>query len=351
MKNTLSQLTRKSSGSSHAFRDDLFDKILKSLSQYSGKLHQDAEKPDEEWNREVQRVTGLVKAWVSNGCGYGSRENLQQIIADEILAVKGQPTRTVNQLRIAFREQWEVIDEHLQARIGNTLEGFIQAIQSCTNSLVPPCDADAADHVDALRKQLNALADKLMNTPDQDPGDDIALNGLAAPLRRLSEFDLRFRFHLEPTLIAATEVLISNKLPLVADQNDAEMFTDKVIALLTEKADEYSRTMIAARTSETAFGKKVRLIEGAVKDETVRKELISMLQSAVSSAQSFCPNRIFAAVVENAADAFLRFQERDRAFEAMVRGYGSELREKPTPAVQAALDAYAEISNILKKVR
>lgn len=352
VKDALSQLTRASNGSPNAIRKTLYDKLAVSLTDFEKEQKLLSEKPDEEWNQEVIRVTSQVKKWIADGCGYGSMEKLTQEIAKEILAKIAQPIDTINQLRIAFREQWEVIDEHLQNRIGMILEGFINAIQSATNDFVPPCEG-GEDHVEALRKQLNALADKIINAPDQYPEDGKALNGLAAPLRRLSKFDLRFRFHLEPTLIAATEVLISNELPKVKkyDYPEAELFAKEITRLLTEKADEYSKTMITARSGDAAFEKRKRLIEGAVKDPAVCKELLAWLGSITASTQSFCPNRIFAAVTKNAVDAFLRFKDCDDAFAALVRGYESELYEKPSPAIRAALDAYAANSSILQKIQ
>ncbi len=350
VKAALAQLTRNSSGSPLAFQEDMYDKIVKSLSTYADRLRKTAEGRDEDWNNEVLRVTEKVKAWIDNGCGYGSMEKLTQAVADEILATKAQPTKTINHLRIAFREQWERMDEHLQSRIANVLDGFIQAIQKCTNSFVP-ARGDDPDQLIAIRSQLKETAVKLLKTPDQDPGDDIALKGLAMPLQRLAEFDLRFRFHLEPTLIAATEVLVSNKLQLVNDQSEADSFTKSMTKMLTEKADEYSKTMSETRSGNASIEKKKKLIEGAVKDPSVRKELIALLQGSVATTQSFCPNRIFAAVIENAVDAFLRFKDHDRAFAVWVRGYESELREEPSPAVRTALTAYAECSGLLKKLQ
>lgn len=351
VKEALSNVTRATNGNLITFRNSLFNKILDALTEYEDNLNEIAEKPDEEWNNEVRRVTELVKEWISNGCGYGSKDNLISTIEKEIKASKdAQPTQVINQIRINFRKQWEVSDRYLQTRIGNVLEGFIKAFQSCTNSFVPPCE-EGRDRVDALRKQLNAIADKLMNTPDQEPGEDVLLDGLAAPLRRLSEFDLRFRFHLEPTLIAATDVLVSNKLPTVKNYHDANLFTEKMMTLLTDKAEEYSKGILADSATDKAFNKKVRLVEGAVKDPAVREELITMLQDSVATRQSFRPNRIFAAVIENAVDSILRFDGRRDAFEVMVRGYEGELREKPTPEVQAAINAYAELDSILKRIR
>ena len=76
-----------------------------------------------------------------------------------------------------------------------------------------------------------------------------------------------------------------------------------------------------------------------------------MLQGAVVSSLSFSPNKIFFAVIENAADAFLRFDNYDLAYGAWIRGYATELRETPTPAERAAMNAYIEASDMLNKIQ
>lgn len=354
VKEALGQLTHNYTGSSYDFQIKLYDKLVKELTEYSEKLQADAEGIDQAWIDEVLRVTGEVKKWIADGCGYSSKQALVQEIEKEIKAVKGYPATVVNQLRIAFREQWEVIDEHLQERIAKVLDGFIETIQKCTNSFIPEREQNT-ELLPAIRKQLKTTAEKLMNAPDQAPGDEKALSGLATPLRRLAEFDIRFRFHLEPTLIAATEMLnsLSEKLPPVKSYHDAKSFTDKMLEILNTTADDYSKTM---RQSRTATGngvleKNKRLIAGAVKDPNVQNQLIAMLQGAVASSLSFCPNKIFAAVIENAADAFLRFKDHNKAFAVWIKGYASELREIPTPAERAAMNAYIEASDMLNKIQ
>lgn len=354
VKEALGQLTHNYTGSSYDFQIKLYDKLVKELTEYSEKLQADAEGIDQAWIDEVLRVTGEVKKWIADGCGYSSKQALVQEIEKEIKAVKGYPATVVNQLRIAFREQWEVIDEHLQERIAKVLDGFIETIQKCTNSFIPEREQNT-ELLPAIRKQLKTTAEKLMNAPDQAPGDEKALSGLATPLRRLAEFDIRFRFHLEPTLIAATEMLnsLSEKLPPVKSYHDAKSFTDKMLEILNTTADDYSKAMRQSRTAtgNGVWEKNKRLIAGAVKDPAVRDQLIAMLQGATASSLSFCPNKIFAAVIENAADAFLRFKDHDKAFSVWIRGYASELRETPTPAERAAMNAYTEASDMLKKIQ
>ena len=353
VKDALGQLTHNYTGNPGLFQQDLYGKLVNELNAYSAHLKTRAQGTDEEWVKEVERVTEQVKKWISSGCGFSSKQALIQKVENEVKQQKGQPNSTVNQLRIAFREQWEVIDEHLQERIAKVLDGFIGAIQKCTNSFVPEREK-GIDELTAIRNQLTATAEKLVKAPDQYPGDDKLLNKLAAPLRRLAEFDIRFRFHLEPTLIQATDKLdaLSDDVH-ISHYEEAETFVNKMIQKLTAIADSYSKAMQQSRTTvgSGALEKNKRLIAGAVKDPNVRNQLIAMLQGAVVSSLSFSPNKIFFAVIENAADAFLRFDNYDLAYGAWIRGYATELRETPTPAERAAMNAYIEASGMLNKIQ
>lgn len=353
VKDALGQLTHNYTGNPGLFQQDLYGKLVNELNAYSAHLKARAQGTDEEWVKEVERVTEQVKKWISSGCGFSSKQALIQKVENEVKQQKGQPNSTVNQLRIAFREQWEVIDEHLQERIAKVLDGFIGAIQKCTNSFVPEREK-GIDELTAIRNQLTATAEKLVKAPDQYPGDDKLLNKLAAPLHRLAEFDIRFRFHLEPTLIQATDKLdaLSDDVH-ISHYEEAETFVNKMIQKLTAIADSYSKAMQQSRTTvgSGALEKNKRLIAGAVKDPNVRNQLIAMLQGAVVSSLSFSPNKIFFAVIENAADAFLRFDNYDLAYGAWIRGYATELRETPTPAERAAMNAYIEASDMLNKIQ
>lgn len=353
VKDALGQLTHNYTGNPGLFQQDLYGKLVNELNAYSAHLKARAQGTDEEWVKEVERVTEQVKKWISSGCGFSSKQALIQKVENEVKQQKGQPNSTVNQLRIAFREQWEVIDEHLQERIAKVLDGFIGAIQKCTNSFVPEREK-GIDELSAIRNQLTATAEKLVKAPDQYPGDDKLLNKLAAPLHRLAEFDIRFRFHLEPTLIQATDKLdaLSDDVH-ISHYEEAETFVNKMIQKLTAIADSYSKAMQQSRTTvgSGALEKNKRLIAGAVKDSNVRNQLIAMLQGAVVSSLSFNPNKIFFAVIENAADAFLRFNNYNLAYGAWIRGYASELRETPTPAERAAMNAYIEASDMLNKIQ
>ncbi len=353
VRNALGQLTHNYTGNPGLFRQGLYEKLVNELNAYSADLKTRAQGTDEEWVKEVERVTEQVKKWISSGCGFSSKQALIQKVENEVKQQKGQPNSTVNQLRIAFREQWEVIDEHLQERIAKVLDGFIGAIQKCTNSFVPEREK-GIDELTAIRNQLTATAEKLVKAPDQYPGDDKLLNKLAAPLRRLAEFDIRFRFHLEPTLIQATDKLdaLSDDVH-ISHYEEAETFVNKMIQKLTAIADSYSKAMQQSRTTvgSGALEKNKRLIAGAVKDPNVRNQLIAMLQGAVVSSLSFSPNKIFFAVIENAADAFLRFDNYALAYGAWIRGYATELRETPTPAERAAMNAYIEASDMLNKIQ
>lgn len=330
----------------------LQNQLAAELSSYAKGLQKHAEGTDEEWNAEVKRVTDKVKQWISNGCGYGSRQQLVEAVRNNILTQNGLPQTVVNQVRIAFRKQWEEIDEHLQERIAKILDGFVLAIQKHTNSFVPEREQNI-DQLSAVRNQLKAIAQKLIKTPDQQNGDSELLQGLATPLYRLAEFDIKFRFHLEPTLIAATKVLAPTKLPIIqGDPEEAEGYTTDMLKVLTATADDYSKAMQQSRDlGDGALRKNKHLIEGAVKDPNVRNLLINMIQGAVASSLSFSPNRIFAAVIENAKDAFLFCNDVANAFIVWSRGYLGELSENPTPAERAAMNAYIEASDMLKKIQ
>ena len=330
----------------------LQNQLAAELSNYAKNLQKHAEGTDEEWNAEVKRVTDKVKEWITNGCGYGSRQQLVEAVRNNILTQNGLPQTVVNQVRIAFRKQWEEIDEHLQERIAKILDGFVQAIQKHTNSFVPERE-QKIDQLLAVRNQLKAIAQKLIKTPDQQNGDSELLQGLATPLYRLAEFDIKFRFHLEPTLIAATKVLAPTKLPIIqGEPEEAEGYTTDMLKVLTATADDYSKAMQQSRElGDGALRKNKHLIEGAVKDPNVRNLLINMIQGAVTSSLSFSPNRIFAAVIENAKDAFLFCNNATNAFIVWSRGYLGELSETPTPAERAAMNAYIEASDMLNKIQ
>lgn len=352
VKRTLGQLTALCKMNFLQLAGVLQNQLAAELSSYAKGLQKHAEGTDEEWNAEVKRVTDKVKQWITNGCGYGSRQQLVEAVRNNILTQNGLPQTVVNQVRIAFRKQWEEIDEHLQERIAKILDGFVLAIQKHTNSFVPEREQNI-DQLSAVRNQLKAIAQKLIKTPDQQNGDSELLQGLATPLYRLAEFDIKFRFHLEPTLIAATKVLAPTKLPIIrGEPEEAEGYTTDMLKVLTATADDYSKAMQQSRElGDGALRKNKHLLEGAVKDPNVRNLLINMIQGAVTSSLSFSPNRIFAAVIENAKDAFLFYNDVKNAFIVWSRGYLGELSETPTPAERAAMNAYIEASDMLNKIQ
>ena len=352
VKRTLGQLTALCKMNFLQLAGVLQNQLAAELSSYAKGLQKHAEGTDEEWNAEVKRVTDKVKQWITNGCGYGSRQQLVEAVRNNILTQNGLPQTVVNQVRIAFRKQWEEIDEHLQERIAKILDGFVLAIQKHTNSFVPEREQNI-DQLSAVRNQLKAIAQKLIKTPDQQNGDSELLQGLATPLYRLAEFDIKFRFHLEPTLIAATKVLAPTKLPIIrGEPEEAEGYTTDMLKVLTATADDYSKAMQQSRElGDGALRKNKHLLEGAVKDPNVRNLLINMIQGAVTSSLSFSPNRIFAAVIENAKDAFLFCNDVKNAFIVWSRGYLGELSETPTPAERAAMNAYIEASDMLNKIQ
>ena len=78
----------------------LQNQLAAELSNYAKNLQKHAEGTDEEWNAEVKRVTDKVKEWITNGCGYGSRQQLVEAVRNNILTQNGLPQTVVNQVRM-----------------------------------------------------------------------------------------------------------------------------------------------------------------------------------------------------------------------------------------------------------
>ena len=64
----------------------------------------------------------------------------------------------------------------------------------------------------------------------------------------------------------------------------------------------------------------------------------------------FSPNRIFAAIIDNEADAFLRFAEINDALDIWIRKYQSEMREAPDAGVQEAKNTKEMLRQLRKEV-
>lgn len=330
-----------------SFGEDFFKRMANELVKYEDELRDSASGQDPEWIKEIVSTCEKVKAWISGGCGYGSKEQLVEEIRQEIMVSRSQPDIVVNQVRIAFREQWELMDEHLRARTAGVLERFLAVFNTCTCNFVPAVEPED-DRLEMLRRQLCALADKLENTPEQQPGDEERLAQLSRPLRRLSQFDLRFRFHVEPMLVAATQVLQPNRLPIVTGQQDAGKFADEMLKVLNGTADEYARALEMNQENGDDIAKRDRIIDSSVIDKYAARALKKYLNHSVSGMQSFSPSRIFAAILESTVDAFIRSRDSRQAFDVWTRGCGAQLREQPSEARKALWSSYGAVEAVKK---
>lgn len=329
------------------FARNLTNAVVGVLVEREREAKEKAEGNDTEWEGEVSRIHDAVAGWVKSGCGYDSREALLDEIRKEIMRKNAQPADVINECRVKFRNEWEAMDLHLSARIASLLAGVMDSLGNVLHDFVPrrPSEGDA---LAAVRAQIVAFADRI-DERTSDLGDDEALRELSRPLRRIAEFDLQFRFHLEPMLHATTHLLVANELPLVKGYEDAETFLAALEKKLLEAADAYSSGMRKTGTGNSAaLERKKKLFEKAIPDASVRADVIAMLEQSMGSAQSFCPNRIFAAVVETFADAFIRSKNSGKAFQILAREWRDELtpatddKTRLTNAAAGALTALAK---------
>ena len=328
------------------FGEDLRRRVVGVLVEQRRRAVERAVGNDKDWDAEVTRIHDAVAAWVKGGCGRGSRDALLGAIRDEIAAGTAQPRDVINDCRIKFRAQWEAMDHHLSDRIAALLSGVMDALQGEMHGFVPDRDP-GLPNLEAVRAQIVAFADRI-DARHSDLGDEDALRELSRPLRRIAEFDLQFRFHLEPMLHATTNLLVANELPLVKDENDAPSFLDALEKKLLDAADAYAAGMRKSGAGNSAaLERKKKLFEKAIPDASVRADVIALLEQSMGSAQSFCPNRIFAAVVETFEDAFVRSGNSAKAFQILAREWRDELTPAPdekTRLVNAAAGALAALS-------
>lgn len=326
------------------FANGLTQQVAKVLVKHEQEAQDRAVGNDKEWDAEVERIHGVVSDWVKGGCGYGSRDALLEAIRSEIMLHKTQPATVINECRVKFRNEWEAMDLHISTRIAGLLGGVMDSIRAVMHDFVP---SRAAEDLEGVRAQIVAFADRI-DGRTSDLGDEEALLELSRPLRRIAEFDLQFRFHLEPMLHATTHLLVANELPLVKDHNDAEAFLASLEKKLLEAADAYASGMRKSGTGNSAaLERKKKLFEKAIPDAVVRADVIAMLEQSMNSAQSFNPNRIFAAVVETFADAFIRSRNSEKAFQILAREWRNELTPAPdekTRLTNAAAGALAALA-------
>ena len=327
------------------FARDLTNAVVGVLVEQERAAKERAVGNDKEWDDEVTRIHDAVATWVKGGCGYESRDALLEEIRKEIMRKNAQPADVINECRVKFRNEWEAMDLHLSARIASLLAGVMDALRGVLHDFVP-C-REAGDSLAAVRAQIVAFADRI-DARTSDLGDEDALRELSRPLRRIAEFDLQFRFHLEPMLHATTHLLVANELPLVKGYDDAETFHAALEKKLLEAADAYANGMRKSGTGNSALERDRKLLEESISNAAIRKSVIAILEQSMGSAQSFCPNRIFAAVVETFADAFIRSKNSGKAFQILAREWRDELTPAPDEKTRLTNAAAGSLAALAK---
>lgn len=331
------------------FARDLTARVTKVLGDHEEDARNRAIGNDKEWDDEVSRIHDIVSTWIKNGCGYGSRDALREAMCTEFRSHPSQPAHVIDECRVKFRNQWEAMDLHIEERIAKLLGGVMDALRGEMHDFVPT-RPPAAKAVDAVRAQIVAFANRI-DARTSNIGDDEALRELSRPLRRIAEFDLQFRFHLEPMLHATTHLLVAYELPIVKKLEDMEMLQDALEKKLLEAADAYASGMRKSGTGNSAaLERKKRLFEKAIPDPSVRADVIALLEQSMGSAQSFCPNRIFAAVVETFADAFIRSKNSDKAFQILAHEWRDELTPAPDEKTRLTNAAAGALTALVKEI-
>ena len=219
----------------------------------------------------------------------------------------------------------------------------MDALRAVLNDFVP--QREDGDPLSVVRAQIIAFADRI-DARTSDLGDDAALYELSRPLRRIAEFDLQFRFHLEPMLHATTHLVLADELPRFIGDEAPKSYLEALEKKLLEAADAYAAGMRKSGTGNVALDRDRKLLEESISYPAIRKSVIAILEQSAGSAQSFCPNRIFAAVVETFADAFIRSKNSAKAFQILAREWRDELTPAPdekTRLTNAAAGALAAL--------
>ena len=326
------------------FRKDIHDNLAEVLEGIREIMKEKASKPDTEWEKEVDRIREEVKKWIDNGCGYGSENGLKDAIEKEIRRRHSQPADVINGCRTKFREEWEKMDLHLEKRIAKMLCDIMDSMKKVLNSFVPERKDDG---LSSVRKQIMDFADIMESRPkDPEPGEKEALTSLSNTLRRIAKFDLQFRFHLEPMLQAATRLLLANELPTTNDVNAAPELIKELKKKLLHAADDYADGMKSTSLSSAAIEKKIRLLRQSGISETMAKDIAAMLEQAASSAQSFCPARIFASVMETFEDAFIRSKDTEKAIDIIASCWHDELIPTPDEKTRLTNEAIGSLRSL-----
>lgn len=300
---------------------------------------------EKEWDEEVSRVWQEVDAWVENGCGYGSWEEFQEAARREIIKQNAQPTALINESRVKFSEQWHQIDFHLEERIAILLEELMDALKRVLHGFIPPRmeTKEPKERLKNVKRQVREFVEKM-----QGQGD---LDCLRIPVSRIGDFELQFRFHLEPIMQAASRILVADKLPQVSKDSSCspEEFCSKLKENLKKTAEEYVKELaIRSSSPEGIKTKLTRQIEQVVRNEKDRAILLNTLEKAQKNSPTFAPNRIFAAVAESFTDAFVRSKDAEKALYFLVSNYQEEISEAPDEATQSLSLAFKKVEELRK---
>jgi len=324
------------------FYHDIHDKLAEVLEGIRETMKAKTLKPDMEWENEVDRIREEVKKWINNGCGYGSENDLKDAITKEIRLKHSQPADVINGCRTKFREEWEKMDLHLEKRIAKMLCDIMNSMKDVLNSFVPE---RKDNELSSVRKQIMDFADRMDSRGEH--GEEEALASLSNTLRRIAKFDLQFRFHLEPMLQAATRLLLANELPTTNDVNAAPELFEELKKKLLRAADDYADGMKKSSSlSSAAIEKKIRLLKQSGISEIMAKDIAAMLEQTASSAQSFCPARIFASVIETFEDAFIRSKDAEKAISVIAREWNNELRPTPDEKTRLTNEAIGSLRSL-----
>ncbi len=324
------------------FYHDIHDKLAEVLEGIRETMKAKTLKPDMEWENEVDRIREEVKKWINNGCGYGSENDLKDAITKEIRLKHSQPADVINGCRTKFREEWEKMDLHLEKRIAKMLCDIMNSMKDVLNSFVPE---RKDNELSSVRKQIMDFADRMDSRGEH--GEEEALASLSNTLRRIAKFDLQFRFHLEPMLQAATRLLLANELPTTNDVNAAPELFEELKKKLLRAADDYADGMKKSSSlSSAAIEKKIRLLKQSGISEIMAKDIAAMLEQTASSAQSFCPARIFASVIETFEDAFIRSKDTEKAISVIAREWNNELRPTPDEKTRLTNEAIGSLRSL-----
>jgi uncharacterized membrane-anchored protein YjiN (DUF445 family) len=148
-------------------------------------------------------------------------------------------------------------------------------------------------------------------------------------------------------LQAATSLLLANELPITNDVNAAPELFKELNKKLLRAADDYADGMKKSTSlAGAAIEKKIRLLKQSGISEIMAKDIAEMLKQSASSAQSFCPARIFAAVIETFEDAFIRSKDAEKAISVIAKKWDNELRPTPDEKTRLTNEAIGSLCSL-----